>query len=189
MVLVAMSSLTLINLVNSFSTTFLLPTLHSESKKEKKKEAIRLLWSVNHHICCCDFQSGQIRISYIIHTGAEVVSPYVKQSQYSYLHWHVVDLFSTWRCLLEGSSCKCDTANMDVFILHQCWDNASWSKCPHQSEVLQNNYLHQDLIWCLYIKALKATFDRTLHLLKDQTGDQSSHQLLSITTLFLSESR
>lgn len=80
--------------------------------------------------------------------------------------------------------------NMDFLIPHQCWDNnASWPKCPHQSEVPQNNYLHQDLIWCLYIKALKATFDRMLHLLKEQTGDQSSDQLLSITALFPSESR
>lgn len=56
-------------------------------------------------------------------------------------------------------------------------------KCPHQSEGLQNNYLQQDPIRRLYIKALKAIFDRMLHLLIDQSGDP----LFSVRALFYSE--
>lgn len=48
---------------------------------------------------------------------------------------------------------------------------------------------NQNLIWCLYIKVWKATFDRILHLHKEHTSDRSSDQLLSITALFLSESK
>lgn len=57
---------------------------------------------------------------------------------------------------------------------------ASWPKCPHQSEVLQNNYLQQDPIGHPCIKALKATFDRMLHLLREQFDDRSPDQFLSI---------
>lgn len=132
------------------------------------------------HICCCDFQSVTMTVkrSSIMHAGAEVMSPYVKNIpliDYSYLQAHVLHV--CWK----AAACKCgNTANMDFLIPNPCWDNmASWPKCPHQSEELQNNYLQQDPIGNPYIKALKATFDRMLHLLSEQFDDRSPAQFLS----------
>lgn len=53
------------------------------------------------------------------------------------------------------------------------------------SPSIQSNHPHQDLIGCLYINALKATFDRMLHLLNEHIGDQSSYRFLSSTVLCL----
>lgn len=104
------------------------------------------------------------------------------------IHWLITPALACAVWTIAASKCY-NPANMDALVPHRCRDTvASSPKCPHPSEAPQNNYLQQDPITRQYIKALKATFDRMLHLLKEQSAAPSSDQFLK-TAFFFSRNR
>lgn len=134
---------------------------------------MELLDSVRPRICYYDLKSAQKQI-HNSHRG---------RVHFSTCETHPIHCLITPVLACAGwtaAASKCyNPANMDALVPHRCRDTAaSSSKCPHPSEAPQNNYLQQDPITRLYIKALKATFDRMLHLLKEQSGAPSSDQFL-----------